>query len=179
MSSPGAHGNNLIAVLAKYIYHKHDPALPRLAIQLLKRLATVRWESHFAPLLLPLWLIHRWNSFQVISSGSLMPVNWRQCGLKAVRQSTLKIMQRAFQFFNVIFCCFRRHSASHWEDSRVGCFLPSIAPPLDLFPPFRATLSSHTLKSSSWNFRSYWEDDPISVSIRNFQLCLLDLLFGY
>lgn len=40
--SPGAHGNNLIAVLAKYIYHKHDPALPRLAIQLLKRLATVR-----------------------------------------------------------------------------------------------------------------------------------------
>uniref|UniRef100_A0A8C3A4W7 Nucleoporin NUP188 n=1 Tax=Cyclopterus lumpus TaxID=8103 RepID=A0A8C3A4W7_CYCLU len=27
-------------VLAKYIYHKHDPALPRLAIQLLKRLAT-------------------------------------------------------------------------------------------------------------------------------------------
>lgn len=40
--SSGAHGNNLIAVLAKYIYHKHDPALPRLAIQLLKRLATVR-----------------------------------------------------------------------------------------------------------------------------------------
>lgn len=37
----GAHGNNLIAVLAKYIYHRHDPALPRLAIQLLKRLATV------------------------------------------------------------------------------------------------------------------------------------------
>lgn len=37
----GGHGNNLIAVLAKYIYHKHDPALPRLAIQLLKRLATV------------------------------------------------------------------------------------------------------------------------------------------
>lgn len=38
----GGHGNNLIAVLAKYIYHKHDPALPRLAIQLLKRLATVK-----------------------------------------------------------------------------------------------------------------------------------------
>ncbi|KAL4825482.1 hypothetical protein H8958_002092 [Nasalis larvatus] len=36
LSQHGAHGNNLIAVLAKYIYHKHDPALPRLAIQLLK-----------------------------------------------------------------------------------------------------------------------------------------------
>ncbi|KAJ7399119.1 nucleoporin NUP188 [Pitangus sulphuratus] len=40
LTQHGAHGNNLIAVLAKYIYHKHDPALPRLAIQLLKRLAT-------------------------------------------------------------------------------------------------------------------------------------------
>uniref|UniRef100_A0A8C3A2M7 Nucleoporin NUP188 n=1 Tax=Cyclopterus lumpus TaxID=8103 RepID=A0A8C3A2M7_CYCLU len=35
-------------VLAKYIYHKHDPALPRLAIQLLKRLATVRGVAAFA-----------------------------------------------------------------------------------------------------------------------------------
>uniref|UniRef100_A0A8B9GHX7 Nucleoporin NUP188 n=1 Tax=Amazona collaria TaxID=241587 RepID=A0A8B9GHX7_9PSIT len=40
LTQHGAHGNNLIAVLAKYIYHRHDPALPRLAIQLLKRLAT-------------------------------------------------------------------------------------------------------------------------------------------
>uniref|UniRef100_A0A670ZEM3 Nucleoporin NUP188 n=1 Tax=Pseudonaja textilis TaxID=8673 RepID=A0A670ZEM3_PSETE len=40
LTQHGAHRNNLIAVLAKYIYHKHDPALPRLAIQLLKRLAT-------------------------------------------------------------------------------------------------------------------------------------------
>ncbi|KAJ6654583.1 hypothetical protein lerEdw1_006736 [Lerista edwardsae] len=45
---PGAHRNNLIAVLAKYIYHKHDPALPRLAIQLLKRLATVAPMSVYA-----------------------------------------------------------------------------------------------------------------------------------
>ncbi|KAA0719723.1 Nucleoporin NUP188 -like protein [Triplophysa tibetana] len=44
----GGHGNNLIAVLAKYIYHKHDPALPRLAIQLLKRLATVAPMSVYA-----------------------------------------------------------------------------------------------------------------------------------
>lgn len=42
LTQHGGHGNNLIVVLAKYIYHKHDPALPRLAIQLLKRLATVR-----------------------------------------------------------------------------------------------------------------------------------------
>lgn len=41
LTQHGGHGNNLIVVLAKYIYHKHDPALPRLAIQLLKRLATV------------------------------------------------------------------------------------------------------------------------------------------
>uniref|UniRef100_A0A671W754 Nucleoporin NUP188 n=1 Tax=Sparus aurata TaxID=8175 RepID=A0A671W754_SPAAU len=40
LTQHGGHGNNLIVVLAKYIYHKHDPALPRLAIQLLKRLAT-------------------------------------------------------------------------------------------------------------------------------------------
>uniref|UniRef100_A0A672IAK6 Nucleoporin NUP188 n=1 Tax=Salarias fasciatus TaxID=181472 RepID=A0A672IAK6_SALFA len=40
LTQHGGHGSNLIAVLAKYIYHKHDPALPRLAIQLLKRLAT-------------------------------------------------------------------------------------------------------------------------------------------
>uniref|UniRef100_A0A8C1H8N0 Nucleoporin NUP188 n=1 Tax=Cyprinus carpio carpio TaxID=630221 RepID=A0A8C1H8N0_CYPCA len=40
LTQHGGHSNNLIAVLAKYIYHKHDPALPRLAIQLLKRLAT-------------------------------------------------------------------------------------------------------------------------------------------
>lgn len=42
LTQHGGHGNNLVVVLAKYIYHKHDPALPRLAIQLLKRLATVR-----------------------------------------------------------------------------------------------------------------------------------------
>ena len=42
LTQHGGHAHNLIAVLAKYIYHKHDPALPRLAIQLLKRLATVR-----------------------------------------------------------------------------------------------------------------------------------------
>ncbi|XP_064233346.1 nucleoporin NUP188 isoform X2 [Aotus nancymaae] len=48
LSQHGAHGNNLIAVLAKYIYHKHDPALPRLAIQLLKRLATVAPMSVYA-----------------------------------------------------------------------------------------------------------------------------------
>uniref|UniRef100_A0A667XYY0 Nucleoporin NUP188 n=1 Tax=Myripristis murdjan TaxID=586833 RepID=A0A667XYY0_9TELE len=41
LTQHGGHGNNLIAVLAKYIYHKHDPALPRLAVQLLKRLATL------------------------------------------------------------------------------------------------------------------------------------------
>uniref|UniRef100_A0A4W6BV08 Nucleoporin NUP188 n=1 Tax=Lates calcarifer TaxID=8187 RepID=A0A4W6BV08_LATCA len=40
LTQHSGHGNNLIVVLAKYIYHKHDPALPRLAIQLLKRLAT-------------------------------------------------------------------------------------------------------------------------------------------
>ncbi|KAG9460534.1 hypothetical protein GDO78_021189, partial [Eleutherodactylus coqui] len=40
LTQHGAHGNNLIAVLAKYIYHKYDASLPRLAIQLLKRLAT-------------------------------------------------------------------------------------------------------------------------------------------
>uniref|UniRef100_A0A3Q1IBP7 Nucleoporin NUP188 n=1 Tax=Anabas testudineus TaxID=64144 RepID=A0A3Q1IBP7_ANATE len=40
LTQHGGHGDNLIVVLAKYIYHKHDPALPRLAIQLLKRLAT-------------------------------------------------------------------------------------------------------------------------------------------
>uniref|UniRef100_A0A8D1GRR3 Nucleoporin NUP188 n=1 Tax=Sus scrofa TaxID=9823 RepID=A0A8D1GRR3_PIG len=48
LTQHGAHGNNLIAVLAKYIYHKHDPALPRLAIQLLKRLATVAPMSVYA-----------------------------------------------------------------------------------------------------------------------------------
>ncbi len=45
LTQHGGHGNNLIVVLAKYIYHKHDPALPRLAIQLLKRLATVRTSN--------------------------------------------------------------------------------------------------------------------------------------
>uniref|UniRef100_M3ZTZ5 Nucleoporin NUP188 n=1 Tax=Xiphophorus maculatus TaxID=8083 RepID=M3ZTZ5_XIPMA len=40
LTQHGGHGSNLVVVLAKYIYHKHDPALPRLAIQLLKRLAT-------------------------------------------------------------------------------------------------------------------------------------------
>uniref|UniRef100_A0A4W5NDM6 Nucleoporin Nup188 N-terminal subdomain III domain-containing protein n=2 Tax=Hucho hucho TaxID=62062 RepID=A0A4W5NDM6_9TELE len=44
----GGHGSNLIAVLAKYINHKHDPALPRLAIQLLKRLAMVAPMSVYA-----------------------------------------------------------------------------------------------------------------------------------
>ncbi|XP_077162658.1 nucleoporin NUP188 isoform X2 [Paroedura picta] len=48
LTQHGAHRNNLIAVLAKYIYHKHDPALPRLAIQLLKRLATVAPMSVYA-----------------------------------------------------------------------------------------------------------------------------------
>ncbi|ERE71281.1 putative nucleoporin [Cricetulus griseus] len=48
LTQHGAHGNNLIAVLAKYIYHRHDPALPRLAIQLLKRLATVAPMSVYA-----------------------------------------------------------------------------------------------------------------------------------
>uniref|UniRef100_A0A4W3IUI1 Nucleoporin NUP188 n=1 Tax=Callorhinchus milii TaxID=7868 RepID=A0A4W3IUI1_CALMI len=48
LTQHGAHGNNLIAVLAKYIYHTHDPALPRLAIQLLKRLATVAPMSVYA-----------------------------------------------------------------------------------------------------------------------------------
>ncbi|KAM4663713.1 nucleoporin NUP188 isoform 2-T2 [Discoglossus pictus] len=48
LTQHGAHGNNLIAVLAKYIYHKYDPALPRLAIQLLKRLATVAPMSVYA-----------------------------------------------------------------------------------------------------------------------------------
>uniref|UniRef100_A0A8C4LH48 Nucleoporin NUP188 n=1 Tax=Equus asinus asinus TaxID=83772 RepID=A0A8C4LH48_EQUAS len=48
LTQHGAHGNNLIAILAKYIYHKHDPALPRLAIQLLKRLATVAPMSVYA-----------------------------------------------------------------------------------------------------------------------------------
>lgn len=47
LTQHGGHGNNLIVVLAKYIYHKHDPALPRLAIQLLKRLATVRASDIF------------------------------------------------------------------------------------------------------------------------------------
>lgn len=47
LTQHGGHGNNLIVVLAKYIYHKHDPALPRLAIQLLKRLATVRNSFNF------------------------------------------------------------------------------------------------------------------------------------
>lgn len=51
LTQHGGHGNNLIVVLAKYIYHKHDPALPRLAIQLLKRLATVR-----LPLLNNMWI---------------------------------------------------------------------------------------------------------------------------
>uniref|UniRef100_A0AAY4ADI6 Nucleoporin NUP188 n=1 Tax=Denticeps clupeoides TaxID=299321 RepID=A0AAY4ADI6_9TELE len=48
LTQHGGHGNNLIAVLAKYIYHKHDPALPRLAIQLLKRLASVAPMSVYA-----------------------------------------------------------------------------------------------------------------------------------
>uniref|UniRef100_A0A8C5R3P6 Nucleoporin NUP188 n=1 Tax=Leptobrachium leishanense TaxID=445787 RepID=A0A8C5R3P6_9ANUR len=48
LTQHGAHGNNLIAVLAKYIYHKFDPSLPRLAIQLLKRLATVAPMSVYA-----------------------------------------------------------------------------------------------------------------------------------
>ncbi|XP_072841248.2 nucleoporin NUP188 [Pogona vitticeps] len=48
LTQHGAHRNNLIAVLAKYIYHRHDPALPRLAIQLLKRLATVAPMSVYA-----------------------------------------------------------------------------------------------------------------------------------
>ncbi|XP_063288705.1 nucleoporin NUP188 isoform X2 [Pelobates fuscus] len=48
LTQHGAHGNNLIAVLAKYIYHKFDPSLPRLAIQLLKRLATVSPMSVYA-----------------------------------------------------------------------------------------------------------------------------------
>ncbi|XP_059214665.1 nucleoporin NUP188 isoform X2 [Centropristis striata] len=48
LTQHGGHGSNLIVVLAKYIYHKHDPALPRLAIQLLKRLATVAPMSVYA-----------------------------------------------------------------------------------------------------------------------------------
>ncbi|XP_041914346.1 nucleoporin NUP188 isoform X1 [Alosa sapidissima] len=48
LTQHGGHGSNLIAVLAKYIYHKHDPALPRLAIQLLKRLALVAPMSVYA-----------------------------------------------------------------------------------------------------------------------------------
>ncbi|XP_044309035.1 nucleoporin NUP188 isoform X1 [Varanus komodoensis] len=48
LTQHGAHRNNLVAVLAKYIYHKHDAALPRLAIQLLKRLATVAPMSVYA-----------------------------------------------------------------------------------------------------------------------------------
>ncbi|XP_068191386.1 nucleoporin NUP188 [Antennarius striatus] len=48
LTQHGGQGGNLIAVLAKYIYHKHDPALPRLAIQLLKRLATVAPMSVYA-----------------------------------------------------------------------------------------------------------------------------------
>ncbi|XP_060697464.1 nucleoporin NUP188 isoform X2 [Hemiscyllium ocellatum] len=48
LTQHGTHGNNLIAVLAKYIYHRHDPALPRLAIQLLKRLAMVAPMSVYA-----------------------------------------------------------------------------------------------------------------------------------
>ncbi|XP_068608729.1 nucleoporin NUP188 [Brachionichthys hirsutus] len=48
LTQHGGHGNNLIVVLAKYIYHKHDPALPRLAVQLLKRLATVAPMSVYA-----------------------------------------------------------------------------------------------------------------------------------
>ncbi|KAE8583088.1 hypothetical protein XENTR_v10020421 [Xenopus tropicalis] len=48
LTQHGAHGNNLIAVLAKYIYHKYDPSLPRLAIQLLKRLAMVAPMSVYA-----------------------------------------------------------------------------------------------------------------------------------
>ncbi|XP_060937109.1 nucleoporin NUP188 [Limanda limanda] len=48
LTQHGGHGNNLIVVLAKYIYHKHDPALPRLAIQLLKRLASVAPMSVYA-----------------------------------------------------------------------------------------------------------------------------------
>ncbi|XP_077479329.1 nucleoporin NUP188 isoform X2 [Stigmatopora argus] len=48
LTQHGGHGANLVAVLAKYIYHKHDPALPRLAIQLLKRLASVAPMSVYA-----------------------------------------------------------------------------------------------------------------------------------
>ncbi|KAM4532789.1 nucleoporin NUP188 [Fundulus diaphanus] len=48
LTQHGGHGSNLIIVLAKYIYHKHDPALPRLAIQLLKRLATAAPMSVYA-----------------------------------------------------------------------------------------------------------------------------------
>ena len=55
LTQHGGHGNNLIAVLAKYIYHKHDPALPRLAIQLLKRLATVRARLCMPVLTLSYW----------------------------------------------------------------------------------------------------------------------------
>uniref|UniRef100_A0A3P8W9J0 Nucleoporin NUP188 n=1 Tax=Cynoglossus semilaevis TaxID=244447 RepID=A0A3P8W9J0_CYNSE len=48
LTQHSGHGTNLIIVLAKYIYHKHDPALPRLAIQLLKRLATAAPMSVYA-----------------------------------------------------------------------------------------------------------------------------------
>ncbi|XP_014899103.1 nucleoporin NUP188 homolog [Poecilia latipinna] len=48
LTQHSGHGSNLVVVLAKYIYHKHDPALPRLAIQLLKRLATVAPMSVYA-----------------------------------------------------------------------------------------------------------------------------------
>ncbi|XP_075909302.1 nucleoporin NUP188 isoform X3 [Petromyzon marinus] len=40
LTQQGVHGN-VMAILARYIYHRHDAALPRLAVQLLKRLAMV------------------------------------------------------------------------------------------------------------------------------------------
>lgn len=55
LTQHGGHGNNLIVVLAKYIYHKHDPALPRLAIQLLKRLATVRHPAYLYSIYFLVW----------------------------------------------------------------------------------------------------------------------------
>uniref|UniRef100_A0AAR2JL73 Nucleoporin NUP188 n=1 Tax=Pygocentrus nattereri TaxID=42514 RepID=A0AAR2JL73_PYGNA len=79
LTQHGGHGNNLIAVLAKYIYHKHDPALPRLAVQLLKRLASVRVDiflhcahTNTAPLVF-LFREKFWDNLTTPLFGTLPP----------------------------------------------------------------------------------------------------------
>lgn len=79
LTQHGGHGNNLIVVLAKYIYHKHDPALPRLAIQLLKRLATVRFCCVTAGLIILRWGAKFLNFASSGRSHVSLRLPWQRC----------------------------------------------------------------------------------------------------